>query len=55
MRAAICTERHPAVKKLASGVVNCKPGKHDYTMLKAYHSILLHSYMGTVVEKVVAE
>jgi len=32
-----------------------KPGKDDYTKLKAYGFIFLLSCMGTVVEKVVAE
>jgi len=54
-RAAIRTGRHPAVWKRASGVVIRKPGKDDYTQLKAYRSISLLSCMGKVVEKVVAE
>jgi hypothetical protein len=54
-RAAIRTGRHPAVWKRASGVVIRKPGKDDYTKLKAYRSISLLSCMGKVVEKVVAE
>jgi hypothetical protein len=53
--AAIRTGRHPSVWKRASGVVIPKPGKDDYTKLKAYHSISLLSLMGKVVEKVVAE
>ena len=36
-------------------MVICKPGKDDYTKLKAYRSISLISCMGQVVEKVVAE
>jgi len=51
-RAAIRTRRHPAVWKRASGVVIRKPGKDDYTMLKAYCTISLRSCMGKVVEKV---
>jgi len=54
-RAAIRTGRHPAVWKRASGVVIRKPGKDDYTKLKAYRSISLFSCMGKVVEKVAAE
>jgi hypothetical protein len=53
--AAIGTGRHPAVWKRASGVVIRKPGKDDYTKLKAYRSISLLSCIGNVVEKVVAE
>jgi len=52
-KAAICMGRHPAVWKRASRVVIHKPGKDDYTMLKAYRSISLLSRMGKVVEKVV--
>jgi len=36
-------------------VVIRKPGKDDYTKLKAYRSISLLSCMGKVVEKVAAE
>jgi len=54
-RAAIRMGRHPAVWKRASGVVIRKPGKDDYTKLKAFRSISLLSCMGKVVEKVVAE
>jgi len=54
-RAAIRMGRHPAVWKRASGVVIRKPGKDDYTKLKAYRSISLLSCMGKVVEKVAAE
>jgi len=54
-RAAIRTGRHPAVWKRASAVVIRKPGKADYTKLKAYRSISLLSCMGKVVEKVAAE
>jgi len=54
-KAAIRTGRHPAEWNHASGVVIRKPGKEDYTKLKAYRSISLHSCMGKVVEKVVAE
>ena len=54
-RGAIRTGRHPAVWKQASGVVIRKPGKDDYTMLKAYRSISLLSCIGKVVEKVAAE
>jgi len=54
-RGAIRTGRHPAVWKRASGVVIRKPGKDNYTKLKAYRSISLLSCMGKVVEKVAAE
>jgi len=54
-RAAIRTGRHPAVWKRASGVVTRKPGKDDYTKLKAYPSISRLSCMGKLVEKVAAE
>jgi len=47
--------RHPAVQTRASSVVIRKPGKDKSTMLKAYRSISLHSWMGKVVEKVAAE
>jgi hypothetical protein len=54
-KAAARAGRHPAVWKRASGVVIRKPGKDDYTKLKAYRSISLLSCMGKVIEKVVAE
>jgi len=54
-KAAIRMGRHPSVSKLSTGVVICKPGKDDYTQLKAYRSISLLSYMEKVVEKVVTE
>jgi len=54
-RAAIRTGRHPVVWKRASGEVIHKPGKDDYTKLKACPSILLLSCMGNGVEKVAAE
>ena len=54
-RAAISTGRHPAVWKRASGVVIRKPGKDDYTKIKAYRSVSPLSCMGQVVEKVPAE
>jgi len=54
-KAAIHTGRHPPVSMRASGVVIRKPGKDNYTQLKAYLSILLLICMGKVVEKVVAE
>jgi hypothetical protein len=54
-RAAIQTGRHPAVWERARGVVIRKPGKDDYTNLKAYRSISLFSCIGTVVEKVATE
>jgi len=54
-REAIRTRRHPAVWKNASGMVICKPGKDDYTKLKAYHSTSLCSCMGRVVKKEAAE
>jgi hypothetical protein len=47
--------QHPALWKLVSGVVLRKPGKDDYTKLRAYHSISLLICMGKVIEKVVAE
>jgi len=53
-RAAIGTGRHSVVWKRASGVVIRKPGKDDYTKLKAYRSISLPSCMGKVVENVAA-
>jgi hypothetical protein len=53
--AAFRTGRHPVVWKRASGVVIRKPGKDDYTKMKAYRSISLLSCMGKVVEKVAAE
>jgi len=49
MKAANPLGTHPAVWKRASGVVIRKPGKHEYTQLKAYRSILLLSCMGKVV------
>ena len=54
-RVAICTGRHPAEWKRASGVVICKLGKDDYTKLKAYRSLSLLSCMGKLIEKVSAE
>ena len=54
-KAAIRTGRNPAIWKLASGVVICKPGQEDYTQLKAYRSISLLSCMGKVVKNVVPE
>jgi len=54
-KAAIRTGRHQSVWKRASGMVICKPGKADYTQLKAYRSISLLSCMGKVADKVVAE
>jgi hypothetical protein len=54
-QAAIGMGRHPSVWKRASGVLIHKPGKDDYTQLKAYRSISLLSCMGKVDEKVVAE
>jgi hypothetical protein len=47
--------RHPLVWKRASSEVIPKPGKDDYTQLKAYRSISLLSGMGKVVKKAVAE
>ena len=41
--------------KRASGVVIRKPGKDDYTKLKAYRTISLLSCMGIVMGKVVAD
>jgi len=54
-RAAICKERHPAVYMAAAGMEIRKPGKHDYTNLKANRSISPLSCMGNVVENVAAE
>jgi hypothetical protein len=54
-RAAIRTGRHSAVWKLARGLVIRKPGKDNYTMLKAYHFKSLLRCMGKVVEKVATE
>jgi len=54
-KGAIRTGRQPAVSKRASCVVIRKPGKEDYTELKAYCSISLLSCRGKVVEKVVTE
>jgi len=54
-KAVIRTGSHPAVWMRASGLVICKPGKDNYTQLKAHRSISLSSCMGKVVEKVVAE
>jgi len=53
--AAIPTGRQPAVWKRASGVLIRKPGKDNYTKLKAYRSISLLSCMENVVENVVAD
>jgi len=47
--------RHPAGQTRASSVVIRNPGKDNYTILKAYPSISLHSWMGKVVKKVAAE
>jgi hypothetical protein len=54
-RAAIRTRRYPLVGNQASGAVISKPGKDDYTKLKAYRSISLVSCMGKVDENFVAE
>jgi hypothetical protein len=51
-RVAIPSGRQPAVWKWASGVLIRKPGKDDYRMLMANHSISLLSCMGKVVTKV---
>jgi len=53
-KAVIRMGPQPAVWKRASGVVSCKPGKHDCTKHKVYRCIALLSSMGKVVEKVVA-
>jgi len=42
-KAAVRMGRHPAVCKHARGVVIRKPGKEDYTKLKLYRIITLHS------------
>jgi len=55
IRAASHMGGYPAVWKRASGVVIRKPGKHDYTKLKAYRSISLPSCMGIVFGKITAE
>jgi len=47
--------RHPVVWKRASTLVIHEPSEDDYTLLKAYRSISLLSYLGNLVEKVVAE
>jgi hypothetical protein len=52
---AMQTGRHPSVWKPACGVVIRKPGKYNYTQLKAHRSISLFSCMGIVDEKEVAE
>jgi len=54
-QAAIRIGRHPAVWNWASREVFRKLGKDDYTKLKAYRSISLLSWVGEVVEEVVAE
>jgi hypothetical protein len=54
-RAAIHKGRHPVVWKRASGMVIRKPGKDDYTKLKAYRSISLLSCMGKELERVASE
>ena len=54
-KVAIRMGRHPSVWKRASGMVIRKPGKDDYTQLKAYRSISLLSCMGKVVQQVVSE
>jgi len=55
MRAAMRAGRHPMVRKQASGMVICKPGRDNYRSLKAYRSMSLLSCMGKVVEKVATE
>jgi len=54
-KAAVRTDRHPAIWKRASWVVIRKPGKEDYTKLNLYQTISLVSCMVKVVDKVVAE
>jgi hypothetical protein len=54
-KAAIVTERQPAVWTPARGLVIRKPGKDNYTQLKAYRSITLLSCLGKVVQKAVTE
>jgi len=54
-KAAIHTGRHPLVWKQTRRVVIRKPGKYDYTKVKAHHCISLLSCMWKAVEKVVAE
>jgi hypothetical protein len=49
------TGRHQLGLKRASGLVIRKRCKDDYTQLKAYYSRSLLSWMGKVVERVVAE
>jgi hypothetical protein len=51
----IATGRHPVVWKQTSGVVICKPGKDDYTKLKASRSISQLRSMWKVVQNVAAE
>lgn len=55
MMAAIGLGRHSAVWKRVSRVVIRKPGRNNYTQLKAYCAILLLSCMGHVVQEVVTE
>jgi len=47
--------RHPKVRKQASGMVICKPGRDNYRSLKGYRSVSLLSCMGKVVEEVATE
>jgi hypothetical protein len=54
-KTAMASGRHQSGWKRASGLVIRKPCKDDYTQLKAYHSRSLLSWIGKVVEKVVAE
>ena len=53
--AAICTARHPAVWKRASGMVIQNSGNADYIKLKIYRSISLFGCIGNVIEKVASE
>jgi hypothetical protein len=52
---AIRTRRQPVVWKGARGVVIRKLGKEDYKKLQAFLTISLHTCIGKVDEKVVAE
>ena len=54
-RAAILTGRHPAGWYRASAELISKTGKDYYTKVKPYRSISVHSLMGKVVQKVVAD
>ena len=54
IHACIRTGIHPQAWKTAKGVVLKKPGKPDYSNVKAYRVICLLNCLGKVLEKVVA-